>query len=78
MKPQASGDQTEDLRSILSEGETDDSSMDWAERGPLLARIGQAPGWLIALLLVSAATLGALGYRFFAGVQRRREERQGG
>lgn len=78
VKPQASGDHTEDLRSILSEGETDDSSMDWAERGPLLARVGQAPGWLIALLLVSVATLGALGYRSLAAFQRRREERQGG
>lgn len=78
-KPQASaGGQTEDLRSILTDGESDGDSMAWAEPGPLLARVGQAPAWLIGLLLVSVATLGALGYRFFAGFQRRREERQGG
>ena|GEM_PF-5124440 len=78
-KPKAtSGDQSEDLRSILAENDADDASMAWAEPGPLLTRIGQAPAWLIGLLLASVATLGALSYRWGAAFLRRREERQGG
>lgn len=78
--PQASAEDraTENLRSILAEDVPDESSMAWAEPGPLLARVAQAPAWLLTLLLASAATVGALAYRWVSAYRRRREWRQGG
>lgn len=68
---------TENLHRILAEDGPDESSMAWAESGPLLARVAQAPAWLLALLLASVATVGALAYRAVTAY-RRREWRQGG